>query len=440
LIGADLGAIELGWFVSGWSRVLSMSKFECEVAVIGAGPYGLSVASHLKAAGIETKVFGETMSFWRKHMPKGMKLRSTPAASDLSDPKGELTFEAFAAGQAARPPVPIPLGIFVSYGEWFKQNTLADLDTRKVERVDSLEDGFCLWLDDGGHVTAQRVVVATGLARQEFRPAAFSGLPRDYVSSVCEHVDVSVFRGKRVAVVGRGQSACEYAALLNEAGADVELVGRGDVHWLGSERPADQPEDLIWRLHKLLATPSGVGPFPINWLAETPGPVRRMPRVLREMINTRGLRPGATSWLKPGFAGVKTGPGRNILEARVQGSKIVLRSDSGATEHDHVLLATGYRSDIGKLNLFAPRLLEAIRCVDGSPELSTGLQSSVPNLYFVGSSAVMSYGPLMRFIAGSGYAARHVTRYILAQRALGRTIKDGNKSIVTAATGIVSRT
>jgi len=421
-------------------KVLSMLKFECEVAVIGAGPYGLSVASHLRAADIETRVFGETMSFWRKHMPKGMKLRSSPAASDFADPKGELTFEAFTARQGVRPTAPIPLEMFLRYGEWFRKHTLADLDTRKVVRVDPLGDGFCLWLDDGGHVTAQRVVAAVGLARQEFRPAAFSGLPRDYVSSVCEHIDVSGFRGKRVAVIGRGQSACEYAALLNGAGAEIELVSRGDVHWLGSETAADQPGDLIWRLHRLLATRSGVGPFPINWLAESPGTVRRMPRGLREMINTRCLRPGATSWLKPGFAGVKTGPGRNILEARVRESKIFLRFDCSSAEYDHVLLATGYRSDIGKLNLFASELLEAIRCVDGSPELSMGLQSSVPNLHFVGSSAVMSYGPLMRFIAGSGFAARHLTQYILGRRALGRAVRNGSESIVTAATRIVSRT
>ena len=409
-----------------------MSKFECEVAVIGAGPYGLSVASHLRAADIETKVFGETMSFW-KQMPKGMKLRSSPAASDLSDPKGELTFEAFAAQQAVRPPVPVPLDIFVSYGEWFKQNTQADPDTRKVEHVDSLRDGFCLWLDDGAHLTAQRVVVAVGLAKQEFRPAAFEGLPREYASSVCEHVDLTVFRGQRVAVVGRGQSACESAALMNEAGADVELLCRGDVHWLGSETPADQPGDLIWRLHKLLATRSGVGPFPLNWLVESPGMVRRIPQALRETITTRCLRSGATAWLKPGFAGVKTSPGLSILDARVRGSKIVLSFDNGSRGYDHVLLATGYRSNISKFNLFAPQLLDAIRCVDGSPELSAGFQSSVPNLHFVGSSAVMSYGPLMRFIAGSGYAARHLTQTVLAQRTLGRRIESAGKSIVRSA-------
>ena len=205
-----------------------MLKFECEVAVIGAGPYGLSVASHLRAADIETRVFGETMSFWRKHMPKGMKLRSSPAASDFADPKGELTFEAFTARQGVRPTAPIPLEMFLRYGEWFRKHTLADLDTRKVVRVDPLGDGFCLWLDDGGHVTAQRVVAAVGLARQEFRPAAFSGLPRDYVSSVCEHIDVSGFRGKRVAVIGRGLEQRERKVIVPVAQIVAGLLQRAN--------------------------------------------------------------------------------------------------------------------------------------------------------------------------------------------------------------------
>ena len=52
----------------------------CEAAVIGAGPYGLSVAAHLDHAGFATRVFGEPMDFWRQNMPKGMVLRS-PAFS-----------------------------------------------------------------------------------------------------------------------------------------------------------------------------------------------------------------------------------------------------------------------------------------------------------------------------------------------------------------------
>jgi hypothetical protein len=392
-----------------------MKSLESEVVVIGAGPYGLSIAAHLAESNISTRVFGETMSFWR-HMAKGMKLRSSPTATDLADPRGDLSFQNFAARQAIRPTWPLPLETFISYGEWFKENAVPEIDNRRIERIDSAGDGFSLRLDDGDCVFSKRVVVAVGLANQEFRPAAFSELPREFVSHACEHIDMSIFRGKRVAVVGRGQSACEYAALLNASGADVELVSRGEIHWLGSERSSDRPDDLTSRLQRILATKSGVGPFPLNWLAELPEAVRWMPHNLRETFTARCLRPGATSWLKPDFAGVRIGPPRSIVGTRLHKSSISLQFDNGSAEYEHVLLATGYRSDIGKLNLLAPELANRVRCVDGSPSLSRGFQSSVPGLHFVGSSSVMSYGPLMRFVAGSGYAARHLTQYLCSKR------------------------
>ena len=47
-----------------------------DVAVIGAGPYGLSVAAHLREQSLKVIVFGRPMSFWDRNMPVGMLLRS----------------------------------------------------------------------------------------------------------------------------------------------------------------------------------------------------------------------------------------------------------------------------------------------------------------------------------------------------------------------------
>ena len=56
------------------------------VTIIGAGPYGLSAAAHLRAAGVSTQSFGRTMEYWREHMPDGMMLRSIVEASHISAP------------------------------------------------------------------------------------------------------------------------------------------------------------------------------------------------------------------------------------------------------------------------------------------------------------------------------------------------------------------
>jgi FAD-dependent urate hydroxylase len=398
-------------------RLVNSTFRDCEVAVVGAGPYGLSLGAHLNSAGIETRVFGRPMSFWREHMPKGMKLRSPWPATHIVDPDNLLSLDAYAAVTSLGRPDPLPLEDFVRYGEWFQKTALPDIDARQVERIEASGRGYTLVLDDGRTVLARRVVVAMGLANQEVRPAAFDGLPIDVVSHAADHADLALFRGQSVAVVGRGQSACESAALLREAGAEVTMICRGDIHWLGAETSGNaHRRDLYWRMHKLLATKSGVGPFPLNWANEQPDIVHHLPHDMRTWLNAKSLRPGAAGWVRPRVDGVAVEAGRTIRSARQGGAGITLDLDNGARTFDHVLLATGYRIDIARLGILAPELLAAIATDEGSPALGCGYESSVCGLHFVGSAAVRSFGPLLRFVWGAGYAARAVTRFVCANR------------------------
>ncbi len=391
----------------------------CDVVVIGAGPYGLAVAAHLNAAGVPTRVFGEVMSFWRRNMPKGMKLRSPRRATHIADPHKRFSLEAYAEVKGGARADPLPLDDFVGYGEWFQSQAAPDLDTRKVLQVDGATNGFRLLLEDGETVETRRVIIAMGLANQSFRPPQFDGMPADLVSHSADHAAFDTFRGRRVAVIGRGQSACESAVLLHEAGAEVELISRGDVRWVGApELGADLGREWIWRLREALSAPSVVGPFPLDWLVEAPGLLHCLPAAVRSWVGVRSLRPAASAWLRDRAKGVRMKPGRVVVSARSEGDHIALQFDDGpCLRVDHTLLATGYRMDIAKLGVLAPNLLQRISRVEGWPLLSAQFESSVPGLHFVGSSAVHSLGPLMRFVAGTGYAARCVTRAALASRA-----------------------
>ena len=388
-----------------------MRRDETEVAVIGAGPYGLAAATFLRAAGIETRVFGEPMSFWRCNMPKGMMLRSTWDATHIPYPIPDLSLDAFAQHSGMKRANSISLDEFVRYGEWVQNWVAPDLDRRSVTRLDAADEGFRLLLSDGTTAHARRVVVATGLANQDYRPSQFGGLPPALVSHTCEHSDLGKFRAQRVAVIGRGQSACESATLLSEAGAEVEQICRGDIHWLGSTSIDGKSDgDLYWHVHERLATRSGVGPFPLNWLAEWPRLIYRVPNGVRQWTNVHSLRPGATAWLRPRSERVVVNVGRTIESAQVEGDRIALQLDNGRRTFDHVLLATGYRIDISKLGFLPAALLGGMRMRGGSPALSAGFESSVRGLHFVGSSAVASFGALMRFVAGAGYAGQAVAR------------------------------
>ena len=422
---------------------LARREFDCEVAVVGAGPYGLGAAAHLKAAHVDVRVFGDPMSFWREHMPRGMNIRSAWHATHLSDPNNRFTLDAYSHQRGFARPDLLSLQDFVAYGEWFQAHAVPDVDTRRVLRVDRENGGFRLDLADGSSMKAGRVVIATGLANQEFVPPEFTGLPREFVSHSADHADLGKFRGQRVAVIGRGQSACESAAILSDEGADVELITRGEVNWLGSSKTASNRDTSpLWRFHDLLSAPSGVGPFPINWLNELPGLERHLPQPARDWLNQRSLRAGATGWLKPRFDGVRIKAGKPIAEVRAAGGRVGIAFQDEVCAYDHVLLATGYHIDISKLAFFAPTFLEAVSRIDGSPRLGSGFESSVPGLHFLGANAVKSYGPVMRFIAGSGFAAKELTRAVFAGRstfAIARGRSPARTPGLAKHTGAVSR-
>jgi hypothetical protein len=390
---------------------------DCEVAVIGAGPYGLAVAAHLRSAAVNIRVFGRPLSFWREHMPRGMRLRSPWIATHIADPAKRFSLDAFARATALKRQDQLPLERFVDYGDWFQRQAVADLDPRKVMRVESAAPGFRLTLADETVIHARRVVMAMGLAHQELRPAQFAAVDRALVSHTCEHAALDKWRGQRVAVVGRGQSACESAALLRDAGSEVDLICRGAVRWVG-RAPGDVDRTRDWGRHlrELLQAPSAVGPFPWNWLNELPGLERRLPDGMRSWISARSLRAASAWWVMAGLEGVQVLASRAIKSAAVRGHKVAVELDDGVRNYNHVLLGTGYRIDVAKLGVLAPELLAKVNRESGSPRLGRGLESSVAGLHFVGASAVHSHGPLMRFIAGAGYAGRSVTRHALAQR------------------------
>ena len=207
-------------------EVTSRKASDCEVAVIGAGPYGFSAAAHLKSKGMDVRIFGRPMEFWAKKMPAGMLLRSPRVASNISDPEGQFTLDAYEKAVGIAPIAPVPLETFVGYGQWFQRQLLPDLDQREIRSVRRTNGNFSITLEGGNELYAQRVVVAAGIEPFQKIPAVFAALPPAQVSHCYQGCDVMGFRGERVAVIGSGQSALESAALLHEQGAKVELIAR----------------------------------------------------------------------------------------------------------------------------------------------------------------------------------------------------------------------
>lgn len=395
-----------------------MSAVDCDVAILGAGPYGLAAASHLHAAnGLDIRVLGEPMSFWQQQMPQGMCLRSPYVASNIADPGRDLTLDAFESARAQPLSRPVGLEHFVDYGRWFQHQSFPDLDTRKVTRVEANGD-FRLELDDGEFLRARRLVVAGGIMPFAWTPRQFRELPADLASHSSEHRDLGRFAGRSVIVIGGGQSALESAALLHEAGARVEVIVRSPrIYFL---RRAHGVLHRLGPLTRLLFAPAEVGPAGVSRLVSAPDWYRRQPRALQDRLSVRSLRPAGAAWLVPRLEQVEITLGRSVTDATASrdGEHVELRLDDGHLRScDHVLLATGYQVDISAYPFLPASLLERIACAGGYPKLDRGFQSSVPGLHFLGAPSAWSYGPLMRFVAGTEFAAPVLTRAILGRRA-----------------------
>ncbi len=385
---------------------------DLEAAVIGAGPHGLAATIHLRRAGVEAYAFGRPMSFWRS-MPKGMRLRSNLTATNMVEPIGPLSLYRYMDETGERFEHPVALRRFVDYGLWVQRNGVPDLDTRLVTTVDRRRGGFSIELSDGQRCTARRVIVAGGIAPFARIPDGFDHLPQHLVSHTAAHDDLAAFAGKRVAVVGGGQSAFESAVLMNERDADVEVLVRGDeVTYLRSWSPIH----FIGPLRHIVYAPTDVGPLWYSRLVAAPRVFGLLPRATRDQIAYRSIRPACSYFVKVRLDGVRVTCATRVIDAEPRRGAVRLNLSDGTTrEVDHLMFGTGYAVDVTRYPFLSAGIVRGLRLAGGYPVLGRGLESSVAGLHILGAPAAWSFGPIMRFVSGSWYGGQELAR-ALARR------------------------
>jgi thioredoxin reductase len=388
-------------------------------AIIGAGPYGLSVAAHLRRSGIPFRIFGRPMDSWLAHMPKGMMLKSDGFASDIYDPESQFTLGRFCAEQGieyADSGIPVRLETFSAYGLAFRDRMVPELEDKIVANVDRLPDGFQLRLEDGETVQARTVVLAVGITHFAYVPENLGHLPPEFLSHSARHHEVEPFRGRDVVVIGGGSSAIDLAGLLHEAGANVRLVTRRNELRFHSQ-PTGKPRT---RWQKIRHPGSGLGPgLRSRFFANAPMAFYYLPERLRVEAVRRSLGPSGGWFSKDKVIGkVPLVKGCTPQGAEVNNGKVELRvrATDGSEQKivtDHIIAATGYKVNLERLKFLSPEVRSRLKAVEGSPVLSSTFESSLPGLYFVGVAAANSFGPVMRFAFGAGFAARTLTRAML---------------------------
>jgi thioredoxin reductase len=390
-----------------------------EVVIVGAGPYGLSSAAHLVDAGVEPHVFGEALSFWKQNMPRQMLLRSRTEASNIHAPQKHLSIDAYQRVIKRRFSEPVPVEDFIAYGEWLQRQVVPKLDVRRVSQVSRNGSGFVISTNDGDSFHAKSVVLALGIGLFLQRPEQFAGISRELAPHSSELPDLSQFRGKRVAVLGKGQSALEYAAILHENGAEVQIITR-------STGIAFRP--FAWRKHLFrtlmpgplkpisykILPPTDLGDINTARKMADPEKFRRQTPETQEKLIKDCTKPVGAYWLSSRLAGVEVKTGLTVTRAQEIGAKLNLSFSDGTTDQvDLVALATGYKIDISKYGILDPMLQEQVQQTpDGYPVLTTGLETSVSGLHMVGVIAERTLGPTLRFVTGTSNAGPRVAAAI----------------------------
>lgn len=383
-----------------------------DVVVVGAGPYGLSAAAHLKAQGLKVTTFGKPIYFWREHMPEGMLLRSYWWATDLSDPLGTYSFQRYFEEKGLQGVDPLPIETFIDYGMWFQKNAVPDVDETYVANIARYNEQFLVTLVDGRVIQCKSVVMAPGLHYYRYCPTEYAHMPETLVSHSADHRVLSKFAGKSVAVIGRGQAAIETSALLREGGASVRLIARHTIYWIPDSKSRSKIPGFI---RSLRAPTAGMGNGWLNLLLEKyPYIFQRLPRDTRDYVLVSRHGPAGSPWLKDRVIGKITLYEQKQIEhmAEVDGRVELTLSSREKVVVDHVILATGYQADVKMLPMLDMSLIDGIKTYKKAPQLNNWFESSVPGLYFIGFSAARSFGPYYRFVIGDGAAARRVTQAI----------------------------
>ncbi|GGX86096.1 NAD(P)-binding domain-containing protein [Streptomyces anandii] len=382
-----------------------------DLLVVGAGPYGLSIAAHAAAAGLSVRVLGRPMASWRDNMPSGMYLKSEPWASNLCDPQSRWRLERFCVerGLTARHAGPIPVRMFAAYGLWFACNAVPELDERMVKRVTHRPDGFDVVTEDEEVLGTRTVALAVGVTPFVEVPPPLRALQPALVSHSSHHGDLGRFRDKAVTVIGGGQAALETAALLTEQGTKVKVLVRADrLRWNDVPPPWRRP---WWQAAR--SPHSGLGSGWRNWFyAECPGLFRRLPESTRDHVAATALGPAGAWWVRNRVeSAVDVVLGREVVAARAMPGGLRLRTvdRSGnplCLETEHVIAATGFRATTDRLTLLSAELHgRLMTTASGYPVVGRNFESSVPGLFLAGLLTARAFGPAMRFVHGATYTA-----------------------------------
>jgi len=400
-------------------------QINTDLLIIGAGPFGLSMAAYAAHWGVDHRLIGKPMEFWQSNMPRGMYLRS--ACDWHLDPIGIDTIEHFlkTKGLKATQVEPLSLEFYLRYARWFKRRKGIEPLPLHVRRLDysTRTARFHAVNEDDSVISAKNVVIAVGFKYFKYLPAEIARrVPTGRLSHTCDFVDFELLRGKRCLIIGGRQSAFEWAALIGEAGADEVHI----CHRHGS--PEFKTSDWSW-----------VGPL-VEMTTEDPAWFRRLPPGRQQEMHRRLWAEGRLKvepWLEPRVVNdtVKLWPRSQLVTCiqRPDGALAATLDNGKTLIVDQVIAATGYRVDIARVPfLAAGTLLKELATQNGSPKLDKHFQTNLPGLFMTSIAAMQDFGPFWGFTIAAPASAQIIGNLFWPE-AKSTEQQDNSKPLATFA-------
>ena len=415
-----------------------------DVLVIGAGPFGLSISTHLRHRGVEHTIVGRPMDTWRAHMPLGMFLKSEPYGSAISAATRGYDVATYARLHGFDDYVdrvgPLSLERFLGYADWFTHQLVPDVRDLTVTNVTPQDDGFKVEFAEEAPAFARQVIVATGLLPYTHIPGELSGLPSNLMTHSSVHDRLDQFSGRRVAVIGAGQSALQTGALLVEAGAQVQVVARRrELIWEDAVAQVLRLPDYILRPPSKLCEGWGCA------FADSPDAFRLLPESVRVRKALTSFGPKGAWWLRDRVEDVvDVLTGHQLRSAEPHGSRVRLQLDGAkrsSIDVDHVIAGTGFRIDVSRLTYLSPEIQTGLTTRGNCPLVNRAGESTIPGMYFAGALTSVSLGPGVRFISGTHQTAPQLARSVARRARKGKSrvepvaVRASRPPLATAGTG-----
>ncbi len=339
------------------------------VLIVGAGPYGLSLANFMTAKGHPFKIIGKPMELWKEHTFSDADLRSDMATSEISHPENAYSIQKFRAlhvkdGNAISERVSVHE--YRQYIEWVLQEIPYDIQENYLMELTRNGESFRAELDTGEVIEAKQVVIATGVAHHlkipdEFREA------RHVIHSYFTQ-EIEALRGKKVLVVGAGQSAAEAMEICQQNDNHVDWYSRKEPRFYSE--PLDLPKWIF------------------NLVVKSAGFFRRLPHgVIQKMFSI--------------FSATTMTPDNELKLQNITRFSEMPDLDS----YDHVISATGYEYTLNHMSFLSEELRNSLEMRFAMPRIDKNFMSSSRDLYFIGPATEMFFGPPMKFMIGSQYVA-----------------------------------